>query len=336
MNTFEYMQLQKKDKSELTEKELISLNPSIENDKAFISNELITAIFHKKGSFTAIQLLIYIASRDETNTEKKGEYYHIKIDLNDFIYRHGTKKTTLYKHLDNIQKTIVTFYDKKDKTLWDKISLISKQEKITRNIIQIDMHEKIYSKIKESENFSILNSTNFQNNLSFNTLRVLLLCGMINNYDTPRKEFTLEEFNFLFNTNYKRLVDFERQILQKAKTELDSDSNLSFELEKVETLEIAKGRPKIKSLRISTVVNNEWNDDIKFASFRKMIRKNYTNQEVIYVPELDRKLTVTEDGMLMVSGGKILSRANGAKYWKYIYENQDRILTPKLPGLYDE
>ncbi|UXC30725.1 hypothetical protein N3114_12755 (plasmid) [Aliarcobacter butzleri] len=328
MDTFKYMELQKK--GELTQDEMLTLNPSIENDKAFISNELITAIFHKKGSFTAIQLLIYIASRDEANTIKKGEYYHIRIDLNDFITRHGTKRNTLYNHLDNIQKTIVTFYDKKDKKLWDKISLISKQEKITRNIIQIDMHEKIYSKIKESENFSILNSTNFQNSLSFNSLRVLLLCGMINNYDTPRKEFTLEELNFLFDTNYKRLIDFERQIFHKAKVELDNDSTLSFDIEKVETLEISNGRPRIKSLRLCPIVNNEWNDNKKFVAFRNMIRKNYTNQEIIYVPDLDRKLTVNEDGLLMVVDGKILSRPVAVKWWNYIYKNKDKLITPQL------
>lgn len=329
MTTFDYIHL--KEKGELTKDELVILNPSIENDKAFISNELINAIFHRKGSFTAIQLLIYIASRDEANTIKKGEYYHIKIDLNDFIERHGTKKTTLYHHLDNIQKTLVTFYDKKDKKLWEKISLISKQEKITRNIIQIDMHEKIYSKIKESENFTILNSTNFQNNLGFNTLRVLLLCGMINNYDTPRKELTLQELNFLFDTNYKRLIDFERQILLKAKVELDNESTLSFELEKVEDLEISKGRPKIKSIRLCPVVNNDWNDNEKFVLFRKTIRKNYTNQEIIHCSELGRSLTVNEDGLLMVFGGKILSRVNAVKWWNYIYKNKDKLITTKLP-----
>jgi hypothetical protein len=323
MNTFEYLQLQNKDAQDITKEELISLNPSIENDKAFISNELINAIFHRKGSFTAIQLLIYIASRDEANTIQKGEYFHIRIDLNDFIDRHGTKKTTLYNHLDNIQKTIVTFYDKKDKKLWEKISLISKQEKITRNIIQIDMHEKIYSKIKESENFSILNSTNFQNNLSFNTLRVLLLCGMINNYDTPRKEFKLEELNFLFDTNYKRLIDFERQVLQKAKVELDNESNLSFEVEKVEELGIAKGRPKIKSIRICPITNNDWNDNEKFVIFRK----------IIYCPELQRNLTINEDGLLVVKDGKILSRANAVKWWAFIYKNKDKLITPQFPTL---
>lgn len=331
MNTFDYIKLQKKETH--TKEELLILNPSIENDKAFISNELITAIFHKKGSFTAIQLLIYIASRDEANTIKKGEYYHIKIDLIDFIERHNTKKTTLYTHLDNIQKTIVTFYDKKDKKLWEKISLISKQEKITRNIIQIDMHEKIYSKIKESENFSILNSTNFQNNLSFNSLRVLLLCGMINNYDTPRKEFNLEELNFLFDTNYKRLIDFERQVLLKAKVELDDESNLSFEIDKIEDLGISKGRPKIKSIRLCPIVNNDWKDNEKFVSFRKMIRKNYLNQEIIYCSELERTLSVNEDGLLFVTGGKILSRVNAVKYWTYIYQNKDKLITPQFPTL---
>lgn len=334
MDTFEYMQLMKKQQEEgLDKDDIIKLNPTISNDKALISNDLIKAMFHKKGSFTAIQLLIYIASRDEANTIKKGDYYHIKIDLSDFQKIHNTNKSTLYRHLDNIQQTIVTFYDKSNKELWEKISLISKQEKITRSIIQIDMHEKIYSKIKQTNDFSPLNATNFQNSLSYNTLRVLLLCGMINNYDTPRKEFKLEELNFLFDTNYKSLYEFDRQIFQKAKIELDEYSNLSFESERLETLEIAKGRPKLRGIRISTIVNNEWQDDEKFVAFRKMLRKQYIHQEIIYVPELDRKLTVNEDGLLMVSGGKILSRLNAVKWWQYIYKNKDRILTPKLPGI---
>lgn len=333
MDTFEYMQLMKKQKEEgLDKKDIVKLNPSIENDKAFISNDLIKAIFHKKGgTYTAIQLLMYIASRDESNTIKKGEYYHIRIDLDDFISKYKSTKSTLYRHLDNIQSTIVTFYDKPNKSLWEKISLIAKQEKITRSIIQVDMHEKIYSKIKQTTNFTPLNTTNFQSSLSYNTLRVLILCGMINNYDTPRKEFGLEELNFLFETNYKNLYEFDRHIFKKAKVELDEYSNLSFESERLETLELAKGRPKLRAIRITTFVNNDWNDNEKFIAFRKFIREQYKPyQDIIYAPSIDRILTLNEDGLLMVKDGKVLSREKAVKWWNYIHDNKNKRITPEL------
>lgn len=332
LSTFEYLQLQKKkDEGTIEEKEIIELNPNISNDKAFISNELLKAMFHRKGSYSVIQLLIYIASQGEKNTTKDGDYYNIQIDLDDFIEKHGTKRGTLYNHLDNIQNTVVTYYDNKDRKLEDKISLISRQKMITRSIIQIDMHEKIYCKIKESSNYSILQASNFQNNLSYNSLRVLLLCGMINNYDTPRKEFDLAELNFLFDVNYKNLYEFDRQIFKKAQVELDESSNLSFVTERVDSLEdVERGRPKKKAIRLSTVVNNEWKDDLKFVKFRKAIRSKYVNQRIILLTDIERYLTISEDGLLAIENGKILTRKTAGEYWEYLYNNKDKILAPSL------
>ena len=229
----------------------------MQNDKAFISNVLLKSMFLKKGTFTAIQILMWIASIDDTKTIKKGHYYHIEINVTDFMKIHNTKKVTLYKHLNDIQCTIIKVLN--PNRLWSKISLIAKQEKITRDIIKIDMHEKIYSMIKEKKgNFSVLKASNFQNNISFNSLRVLLLLGLIDNQDSKSKQFTLKQLNFLFDTNYKKLYEFDRQIFQKAKRELDDNSNLTLTTKRIETMALAKGRPITVAIKVYAEKGNHF------------------------------------------------------------------------------
>jgi hypothetical protein len=60
---------------------------------------------------------------------------------------------------------------------------------------------------------------------------MLLLLEMINGFDEhiPKlKRYELEELNLLFGTSYKRLGEFEREVLKKAKEDLGKNSKLSF------------------------------------------------------------------------------------------------------------
>ena len=207
MTAYDYMILQKKkENQELDNNDIIKLNPQIENDKAFISNELLNAIFHKKATSTAIQLIMYIASRDEANTEVKGEYHHITIDIQDFIIKHGVNRETVFVHLKKIQETIITFFHDEKQQLKTMVPIISKAKELTRSIVRIDMSTEMYNKIKCNKNFSVLSASNFQNRLSYNTLRVLMLLGLINEQTHKRKRYTLEQLNYIFDTNYKRLI----------------------------------------------------------------------------------------------------------------------------------
>jgi len=219
---------------------------------------LLNAVFHKKSTTTAIQLIMYIASRDESNTEKKGEYYHIRLDIQDFIIKHNVKRLTILNHLKKIQETVITFYNNDKKELKTMIPIISKAKELTRGIIRVDMNDEIYKMIKSNKNFSVLSASNYQKKLSFNALRVLMLIGLINEQTIKRKKYNLEELNFLFDTKYKSLYEIDRQIFSKAKKELDSNSNISFNFVKNETLKIAKGRPRIQDIRIEVLNNNNY------------------------------------------------------------------------------
>ena len=201
---------------------------------------------------------MYIASRDESNTEKKGEYYHIRLDIQDFIIKHNVKRLTILNHLKKIQETVITFYNNDKKELKTMIPIISKAKELTRGIIRVDMNDEIYKMIKSNKNFSVLSASNYQKKLSFNALRVLMLIGLINEQTIKRKKYNLEELNFLFDTKYKSLYEIDRQIFSKAKKELDSNSNISFNFVKNETLKIAKGRPRIQDIRIEVLNNNNY------------------------------------------------------------------------------
>jgi len=258
MTAYDFMILEKKrTKQGLEDNDLIKLNPQIINDKAFISNELLNAIFHQKATSTAIQLIMYIASRDEANTEIKGEYHHITIDIHEFIDKHKINRDTVLGHLKKIQETVITFFHDEKQQLRTMIPIISKAKELTRGVIRIDMNTEMYQRIKCNKNFSVLSASNFQNKLTYNTLRVLMLLGLINEQTLKRKRYDLEQLNYIFDTKYKRLVDFDRQIFAKAKAELDVNSNLTFTHEKMETLEIAKGRPKLIDIKIE-VINKKY------------------------------------------------------------------------------
>lgn len=285
MTAFEYHKLLLKQQKEgLNNDELIQLNPTLSNNKAFVSNELLTALFHRGGTFTALQLLIFIASRDEANTQKIGEYYKIRFNLDEFQSIHGTNPITLYKHLDHIQKTIITFYGS-DGEWQDKISLIARQTKITRKIIEVDMHQKIYTMIKQKEgNFSVLNALDFRNKVSYNTIRVLFLINLINNQTIKRKFYALDELNFMFDTSYKKIYDFEKGILRKAQIELDeNNSYLTYKiLKKDDTQDIKKGRPKTVGIYIEVIdrkKEQQTNEEIKYQQYIEQKKEIYREHE---------------------------------------------------------
>lgn len=66
------------------------------------------------------------------------------------------------------------------------------------------------------------------------TLRFQMLLEMINSFTTKKKrEFSLENLNGFFGTNYKRYAHFDTYILRKVKNDIDMSSSFTFEYEPV-------------------------------------------------------------------------------------------------------
>ena len=81
------------------------------------------------------------------------------------------------------------------------------------------------------DKYTMINAEQLMLMKSKHSARMLLLLELINGFDDhiPKlKRYSLEEINELFGTNYKRLGQFEVEVLKKAKLDLDNNSKVSF------------------------------------------------------------------------------------------------------------
>jgi len=216
------------------EKENKFLIEEIRNDKAFIHNDLIKGMFENK-TLTSLKLLLYIARVGLANNEikhKEQGYYSIKLDIDDICSYTNTIRKTLLKALTAIQKTSITYFStdkRRELGLKTRVSLIPKIDDISKNILKIDIHSDILNMIKETSNFTpIKNLKNIMQIKKANSIRMLMILNMLLTYTHKRKKYALEQLNFLFDTKYKNLYEFERKILKPVKEELDIHSSISF------------------------------------------------------------------------------------------------------------
>jgi hypothetical protein len=77
----------------------------------------------------------------------------------------------------------------------------------------------------------------------------------------------LLQLNALFGTNYKKYAEIERKILVPVKKELDSNSNITFNYEKIEDMScVGKGRKPLKEIRLIPIFKKYIETDI-FSNF---------------------------------------------------------------------
>ena len=94
---------------------------------------------------------------------------------------------------------------------------------------------------------------------SKHSVKMIAILEMINGFDEnvpKRKYYDLNELNGMFDTKYKRIKQFEAEILEKVKKELDANSKLSFIYQiKFEKENAKAGRPKAVGIVIDLVRN---------------------------------------------------------------------------------
>jgi len=195
---------------------------------AKISNDLIES-FVKQNNPIPFKILFYLARYDIPITKDK-EIVKFVIDRNDLINYCNIDKQTLYRYVKKLINTSISI-TKNDEITY--ISLIPKAKFILgTNKLEITIFREVLELILEvKRRFTMINLTNLMKLKSKHSIKMIQILEMINNYDEKvgkRKTYTLNDFNLLFGTNYKRLKTFENEVLKKVQKELDNNSLLSF------------------------------------------------------------------------------------------------------------
>ena len=169
-----------------------------------------------------------------------------------------------------MQSTSVTFVERDNKgrvTVEEGIVLVPRSRySYTSKTIEIDMYKKILDLILEvEERFTTIDVKNVMELESIYSIRMVMILEQIfgfkgspENWDVKQqKTFSLDELNGMFGTSYKRYADFERNVLEPTRAEMDDKSEISFSytINKGYNSPLDRGRPKALSVTLKLVQN---------------------------------------------------------------------------------
>jgi len=222
---------------------------------AKISNDFLEG-FIKNNNVTTLKMMFYVAKSSLEVT--KGELMTFGINTKDMCSYCNIDIKTLRRNFKKMSETSVTLSDDKGVRY---ISLIPYVDIRYNGELEVKMFKEVLDELIAVKNrFTIIDVSNVMRFKSKHSLKMIQLVERINGFSpdvAKRKRYTLDDLNALFGVNYKRLLDFERKVIQPAKKELDEYSKISF----VYRLEYDKddittpGRAKAVSL-VLDVVNN--------------------------------------------------------------------------------
>ena len=254
MNPIEAMKLLKREQEE----EL--------KDLVQVSNSLVES-FVSKSNAVALKMLFYIAKQQQ---KKNGEITTFTLSADDFATYCNLDNKTIRRNIIAMRSTSITFVerDKKGRIIVEEgIVLVprSKYDYATKTI-EIDIYKKILDLIIEvEERFTTIDVKNVMELESKYSIRMTMILehifgfkGSLENWDVKQqKTFTLAELNGMFDTKYKRFIDFERKVLNPTKAEMDDKSDISFafKINKGYNSPLDRGRPKALDCTIKLVQN---------------------------------------------------------------------------------
>lgn len=190
-----------------------------------IDNQLIEA-FVKKGNLPALKILFYIAS---TEIEIMGEIMKFNLNTKSICERCNIDLKTLKRNVKQMTETSISITDEKSESY---MSVIPKAKFNYSGKLEITMLKEVLQLVKATQNqFTIIDASKIMKLTSKHSVRMLMLLEYIKGFDehvAKRKHYDLEELNLMFGTKYKRIKQFEAEILVPVKEELDATSRLSF------------------------------------------------------------------------------------------------------------
>ena len=220
-----------------------------------IKNDLVES-FVKQNNLTALKILFYIAY--DCEKIPAGDIIKIKMNTKDICEYCKVDIKTITRNLEQMQKTSISWTDEKSKSF---VSVLPKCYIEFGGNIEITMFKEVIQMIVDVKSkYTSVNAEQLMLLKSKHSARMILLLEMMNGFDehVPKlKRYDLGELNLLFGTNYKRLGEFDREVLKKAKEDLDTNSKLSFVYDIYYDKEAhTVGRAKAVGVTIHLIDNN--------------------------------------------------------------------------------
>lgn len=308
------MELQGIDPNEKTDDYPIE---EVKNDKAFISNDIINALF-ENSTITAFKIMFYLSRVN--STVERGDQLKITLNLKDLLEYTRLRKETLDDNIAKLQKTLVTFYNKDNKQYFARVQLIGRAEYSDDNkglIVWLD--KDIYSRLKETQKaHTEFNAPDIMRLSKYkHSIRILMLLTYINGFTTERqKSYNLNQLNYMFDTEYSNYSEFCRKVLDKARDELSNNGLMTFDYTRAIDKEyFGKGRKPIKHITIVPIVP-EYTEPNIYAYIEQSKQKE--TPKVSY--DEIRKILAEEVDMIVHQKG------NNEDIKMYYYERLDEFI----------
>ena len=223
----------------------------------FVSNDFINSIIKKNNNIT-IKLLFMLVY--ENNIIKDKKISTLKIDIRKLKSNLDLDFHNLRRNIQNIQKTIITI--KNNKNIIDMNLITKTHYDYDKQTIEIDVYNDVLNELQQLKSkYTIINLDNLFKLNNKHSIRFIQILENINRYDTfiaKTKEFTIDELNQLFDTNYKGFREIERAIIKPIQNELNELSNLSFIYDVIYDLDSNKvGRKSIIGMKIYLKENKQ-------------------------------------------------------------------------------
>lgn len=255
----------------------IKPNKVIKSDLAKVSNSLIEA-FVKKNNSTALKLIFYIARANIEILENDG-LTTISLDTKDLLNYCNIDIKTLRRNIKQMTETSVSIVDVKSESY---ITVIPYAKFSYNGNLEIKIFSEIMRLIADVKNrFTIVDVQEVMKLSSKHSIRMVMILEMIEGFShmvAKRKYYTLEELNLIFGTSYKRMGQFEQEILELVKEELDATSKLSFIYEiKYDKDPSVVGRARAIGVTIDLINNKK---------LEEKRQKDKENEKIIFEPNL--------------------------------------------------
>lgn len=236
-------------------------------DLVQVSNSLVEG-FVSKSNAVALKMLFYIAKQQHEKTE--WDVVQFSLSADDFAKYCNLDHKTIKRNITAMRNTSITFVERDNKgrvTVEEGIVIVPRSRyDYTAKTIEIDMYKKILDLILEvEERFTTIDVKNVMELESIYSIRMVMILEQIfgfkgspEHWDVKQqKTFSLDELNGMFGTSYKRFADFERNVLEPTKAEMDDKSEISFSytINKGYNSPLDRGRPKALSVTLKLVQN---------------------------------------------------------------------------------
>jgi len=243
----------KRERKERLEKAKVKPHQKISN--TFIEN----AITHSNAN--AIKVVFYLASLlEKTNINTEDELNTLEIDTKQMLQYTEITAPEIRRTLKAMQETSISFINEelKEELMINLLPYIN--FKWGKHTVEIKLFSKIAKLIVDvKRNYTFLNTKTLMSLKNKHSLRLLPILNMISQFSdnvAKRKTYELEDINAIFGTNYKRLQEIQRKILEPVKEELDLNSKLTF-LYEMNYDNFGKGRPKATTITIDVIDNSK-------------------------------------------------------------------------------